>query len=110
VLFERCAATVHHGGAGTTYASLRAGIPNLICSVFADQPYWGLRAKALGVGTTFPFKRLNEKRLTEGVRTLLDPAVRARARALGKRLRAEDGLARIIDMIERDLPRAPIPS
>jgi sterol 3beta-glucosyltransferase len=109
-LFERCVAAVHHGGAGTTYASLRAGIPTLICSVFADQPYWGCRAKALGVGATFPFKKLNEKRLTEGVRRLIDPAVRARAEALGERMRSEDGLARVIELIERDLPRAPIPS
>jgi UDP:flavonoid glycosyltransferase YjiC (YdhE family) len=46
----RCRAAVHHGGAGTTAASLQAGLPTVVCSVFADQPFWGTRVVDNGVG------------------------------------------------------------
>ncbi|MFN8418241.1 MAG: hypothetical protein U0528_03190 [Anaerolineae bacterium] len=45
------AAVVHHGGAGTTAAGLRAGVPSIIVPFFGDQPFWGQRTAALGVGT-----------------------------------------------------------
>ena len=93
-LFPRCAIAVHHGGAGTTYASLRAGVPTLICSVFADQPFWGVRCRALGVGETFPFARFSTERLERSLRKLLDPAVESRAKALALRLEAERSRAR----------------
>ena len=44
-------AVVHHGGAGTTAAGLCAGIPTIVSPFLADQPYWGERVYALGVGT-----------------------------------------------------------
>ena len=49
-LFPQMAAVVHHGGAGTTAAGLRAGIPSILVPHFADQPFWGQRIAALGVG------------------------------------------------------------
>jgi sterol 3beta-glucosyltransferase len=108
-LFESCSAAVHHGGSGTTYASLRAGLPTLICSVFADQPFWGTRCRALGVGGTMPFKRLGAQRLADGLRKLLSEPTPAKARALGARLRAERALEKAVEVIERVLPRAPHP-
>ena len=54
-----CIAAVHHGGAGTLAASLGAGIPTLVCSVFADQPFWGARLIDVGVGAHLPFKDLD---------------------------------------------------
>ncbi|MEM8558775.1 MAG: glycosyltransferase, partial [Bacteroidota bacterium] len=48
-LFPRMAVVVHHGGAGTTAAGLRAGRPSVICPFFVDQPFWGRRVHALGV-------------------------------------------------------------
>lgn len=48
-LFERIDAAVHHGGAGTTGASLRAGIPTIIKPWFGDQYFWALRVQKLGV-------------------------------------------------------------
>ncbi|WP_157973989.1 glycosyltransferase, partial [Desertihabitans aurantiacus] len=49
-LFERVRAVVHHGGAGTTGAGLRAGRPALVCPVLADQPFWGERLHRRGLG------------------------------------------------------------
>ncbi len=49
-LFPRMAAVIHHGGAGTTSAGLRAGVPSIIVPFFGDQPFWGQRVHDLGVG------------------------------------------------------------
>ncbi len=98
-LFARCEAAVHHGGAGTTHAALRAGLPTLICSVFADQPFWGHRIAKLGVGATFPFQKLSESRLLEGVRYLRRDEVRERARRLGSALQQERGLEEVADAL-----------
>jgi UDP:flavonoid glycosyltransferase YjiC (YdhE family) len=98
-LFARCRGAVHHGGAGTTYAALRAGLPTLICSVFADQPFWGSRVTKLGIGTTFPFQEWSEERLLEGLRVLVRPDVRERASRLGAAVRQERGLEEVADAL-----------
>jgi sterol 3beta-glucosyltransferase len=108
-LFPRCAAVVHHGGAGTTYASVRAGVPTLVCSVFNDQPYWGTRLQALGVGETFPFQKLDERRLESALRRLFVPEVRERAQALGERVRLERGSEEVAGTIERIAASIPLP-
>ncbi|RAY11265.1 glycosyltransferase [Actinomadura craniellae] len=94
-LFPKMAAVVHHGGAGTTAAGLRAGVPSLVCHFFGDQPYWGERVAALDAGPApLPFKELTAERLAAGIRTATEtPGLRAAARSLGKRIRAEDGIA-----------------
>lgn len=103
-LLPRMAAVVHHGGAGTTGAGLRAGVPNLI-TPFApnDQPAWAERVATLGVGLHLPgSKKLAAERLAEAIQTAVtDSALRARAAALGERIRAEDGVARAVEIIER---------
>ena len=67
-LFPRMAAVVHHGGAGTTAAGLRAGVPSIITPFFADQPYWGRRVAELGVGPQpIPRKKLTAPRLAEAI-------------------------------------------
>lgn len=107
-LFARCSATVHHGGAGTTAATLRAGLPTVICHVCTDQPFWGRRVAALGVGHSMPFKRLTAQRLIQALRHIQGGAVRARAARLGEALRQEDGVAAAVRIIEERLPSAPI--
>ena len=57
----RCVAAVHHGGAGTTAASVGAGIPTVVCSVFADQPFWGARVEDAGVGAHLRFRDLDRR-------------------------------------------------
>ena len=101
LLFPRCAAVVHHGGLGSTIASLRAGRPTMACSVFADQPWWGERLRRLGVGTHVPFRKLDRSSLGQGLRTLLDASVKARAGAIGAAIEAEgDGLPKAASLFE----------
>jgi UDP:flavonoid glycosyltransferase YjiC (YdhE family) len=101
-LFPQMAAVVHHGGAGTTGAGLRAGAPTVICPFFGDQPFWGRRVAALGVGPApIPQRQLSAERLGDAIRTAAtDGAMRERAAALGARISGEDGVARAVALIE----------
>jgi UDP:flavonoid glycosyltransferase YjiC (YdhE family) len=94
---------VHHGGAGTTAASLRAGVPTLVTPFFADQPFWGQRVVELGVGPTpIPRKRLSVERLAQAIdRLVSDQEMRQRAARLGERIRQENGVARAVEIIGR---------
>ncbi|MBM3121425.1 MAG: glycosyltransferase family 1 protein, partial [Chloroflexi bacterium] len=87
-LFPRMAAVVHHGGAGTTGAGLTAGKPTVVIPTSSDQPFWGRRVHALGVGPApIPIRRLNAETLTRALATVLrDTGVRARAIELGEQL------------------------
>ena len=106
-LFPQMAAVVHHGGAGTTAAGLRAGLPTVVCPFFADQPLWGRRVHALGAGPPpIPARRLSAARLAQALtQAVRDPAMRQRAATLGERLRAEDGVGQAAEVIERWLDR-----
>jgi sterol 3beta-glucosyltransferase len=101
-LFRRVAAIVHHGGAGTTGASLRAGVPVTVVPFTMDQPFWGARVAALGVGPEpIPRARLTRPRLAAALRrSLQDAGMRSRAAALGERIRAEDGVAEAVHHFE----------
>ncbi len=71
-LFPQVAAVVHHGGAGTTAAALRAGKPQVICPFIADQPFWGQRVAGLGVGVPpIPQKRLSADALAAAIRAVV---------------------------------------
>jgi UDP:flavonoid glycosyltransferase YjiC (YdhE family) len=100
-LFPRMAGVVHHGGAGTTGAAVRAGVPQFVVPHFADQPYWGRRVHELGVALRPIDKlRLSEQALAQSLRALVDDeSLRANARALGERVRAEDGVARAVEIL-----------
>ena len=102
-LFPQMAAVVHHGGAGTTAAGFRAGVPTVVCPFFGDQPFWGKRVAALGVGSDpVPQKKLTAERLAQAIETAVtDPQIRQRAAALGKKIRAEDGVAKTVALIEK---------
>ncbi|WP_329519051.1 glycosyltransferase [Spirillospora sp. NBC_01491] len=101
-LFPRTAAVVHHGGAGTTAAGLRAGVPTIVTPFFGDQPYWGERVAALGAGPApLPFGAMTVRRLAAKVRrTVASGEFAERAAGLGHRLREEDGVARACDLID----------
>jgi len=101
-LFPRVAAVVHHGGAGTTSAGLRAGVPSIVVPFFGDQPFWGQRVAALGVGPApIPRKKLTVKRLAEAIqKTLTDQSMGQRAANLGAKIRAEDGIARAVSVVQ----------
>ncbi|GAA2583447.1 glycosyltransferase [Actinomadura fulvescens] len=101
-LFRRVAAVVHHGGAGTTASALRAGAPAVVLPVGADQPFWADRVAALGAGVALPpFGRAGAGRLGEAIRSVVDePRYRDRARVIGARMAAEDGVGRACDLLE----------
>jgi sterol 3beta-glucosyltransferase len=104
-LFPRTRAVVHHGGAGTTAQALRAGVPHVVVPFTTDQPFWARRVHALSVGPRpIPRARLTAARLAEAIATAVgDETVRASAQALGRRIRAEDGVARAVELIARHL-------
>jgi sterol 3beta-glucosyltransferase len=102
-LFPQMAAIVHHGGAGTTGAALRSGVPSIVVPFSFDQPFWGHRVAALGVGPR-PISRakLTAQRLADTIeRTIHNPQMRERAAQLGAQIQAEDGTAQAIDHIHR---------
>jgi UDP:flavonoid glycosyltransferase YjiC (YdhE family) len=100
-VLPRCCAAVHHGGAGTTAASLGAGVPTVVCSVFADQPFWGARVADQGVGATLRFTDLGEASLAAALRTALDDDVRRRAAEMARRLTPGSAAARrAADLVE----------
>ncbi len=102
-LFPRVAAVIHHGGAGTTSAGLRAGVPSIVVPFFGDQPFWGRRVAELGVGPApIPRRRLTAERLTGALQqAVTDQAMRQRAADLGATLQAEDGVGCAVEIIRQ---------
>jgi len=93
-LFPLMAATVHHGGAGTTAAALRAGRPTAVCAFSYDQPWWGERVRDLGVGPRSVWaRRLTGERFAGLLRELVDRSdYRRRAEPLAAKIEREDGV------------------
>ncbi|KAI6133292.1 hypothetical protein EDD16DRAFT_1531005 [Pisolithus croceorrhizus] len=79
-LFRRIDAACHHGGAGTTGASLRAGIPTIIKPFFGDQFFWADRVEALGIGTSV--RKLTVENLKDALKQI------DRARLVGEQIRS----------------------
>lgn len=105
-LFPKMAALIHHAGAGTTAAGLRAGIPAIAVPMIGDQPFWAARIAALGTGPrTIPLRRLTVPALAAAIReaTAL-PSYRDRARELATRIASEDGTRPVIETLTH-LPR-----
>jgi len=99
LLFPRMAAVVHHGGAGTTAAALRAGVPAVVVPLFADQFFWGRRVAALGAGAPpIARERLTDARL--GAALAVASGRRDGARRIAAELAAEDGVATAIAVLE----------
>lgn len=101
-LFPRMSVIVHHGGAGTTGAALRAGKPMVICPFIADQPFWGECIHALGVGPKpIPHKRLSVSKLTSALLEMSHNAtIRRRAKILGQLIQDESGIKDTVGVIE----------
>lgn len=104
-LFPRVQAAIHHGGAGTTAATLRYGIPSTVVAFFADQPAWGRMLERLGVSpATHRRKSLSAEDLAASIQALAsEPRFRQRARELQQCLAREDGVACTVEAIEAQL-------
>jgi sterol 3beta-glucosyltransferase len=100
-LFPLMSALVHHGGAGTTAAGLRAGVPSILVPHFTDQPFWAHRIEALGVGPNgIPRSKLAAENLAEALEeAITNPDIQHKAAELGRKIRAEDGVGRAVQLI-----------
>ncbi|CAE6534369.1 unnamed protein product [Rhizoctonia solani] len=104
-LFPKIDAALHHGGAGTTGASLRAGIPTLIKPWFGDQFFWATRVTKLGAGLRV--SSLSSSDLADALkRAVSDRVMKEKAAAVGEKIRSENGVANAIRAIYTYLPRA----
>lgn len=102
-LLPRCKSFIHHGGAGTTAAGLRAGIPGIVIPHAADQPFWGRRVHALGAGPApIPINKLRAPRLLDALAVAEAPSVISAARILGAHICAENGVQAAISLIEQE--------
>ncbi|BBU20350.1 glycosyltransferase [Mycobacterium xenopi] len=99
--FPACRAVVHHGGAGTAAASLRAGVPALILPTWPDQTLWGTVVKRLGVGTFRRFSTTTQQTLVADLRTILAPQYVARAREVATQMTTPaESVAAAADRVE----------
>lgn len=106
-LFARCRAVCHHGGAGTTAAGLRAGLPTVVVPFFGDQFFWGEVIASTGAGPEpIPARRLDCHGLATAFAACAQPQMRDRAAALGARIREVDGVELVVQSLYRHLPIA----
>ena len=100
-VFPACSAVVHHGGAGTTAAGLRAGIPTLILWNGLDQPLWAAVVKQLEVGFGRRFSESTAESLVADLRLILTPQYATRARAVASQMtKPAESLASTADLLE----------
>ncbi len=100
-LFPRCQMVIHHGGAGTTAAGLRAGVPSILVPHAADQPFWGRRVAAIGAAPPpIPLRRLTVQSLANALALADSQAIRRRAAQVGQLICAENGVVRAVALIE----------
>jgi sterol 3beta-glucosyltransferase len=101
-LFPRCKAIVHHGGAGTTAAGLRSGVPNIVVPHASDQPFWGKRVAAIGAGPQpIPISEFTADRFLAALAEIESEPIRAGAAEAGRRIREENGVVAAVALIEQ---------
>lgn len=93
-LFQHVSAVVHHGGAGTTAAGIKAGKPTFVVPFFGDQPFWGsMVARADAGPEPIPYASLTAEKLAESLKVCLRADTIEKAKSLGEKIREEDGTA-----------------
>jgi len=101
-LFPKMKTIIHHGGAGTTSAALRAGKPQIVTPFFADQPFWGDLVYKLGVATK-PIRNVENtaEQLAVAIQVASqDLVMQRKADELGQKIRAEDGVQSAVEFIQ----------
>lgn len=92
-LYQRVRVAVHHGGAGTTSASLHAGIPTITLPLAIDQFFWGERVQKLGVGLSIPQRKLNAQNLAQTIiEALNNKDMGLKSKAISASLSQENGI------------------
>jgi UDP:flavonoid glycosyltransferase YjiC (YdhE family) len=102
-IYPRCAAIVHHGGAGTTQTALLCGRPSVVVAHATDQFFWGDKLRRLGVSpAVIKRRKATPAKIAAAIRTVLGtPAMRSTAEAAGRRLQTENGVAAAVRSIEQ---------
>ncbi|KAF7553273.1 hypothetical protein G7Z17_g3740 [Cylindrodendrum hubeiense] len=109
-LFQRVAAVVHHGGAGTTACGLKCGRPTTIVPFFGDQQFWGDMAAAANAGPKpLPYKSLDADNLAEAIRFCLREDVVASAQEIAVRMKNESGVRKAAQSFHANLPLVDLP-
>jgi len=104
LLFPRCSVIIHHGGAGTTGAALRAGVPHVVVAFMMDQPFWGQAMHKIGVGAKqLSYNDLKEEQVLEVVKYVDDEKIRKRAEEIGVEIRKRNGAKEAVKLIENIL-------
>ncbi len=100
-LLPKCKMLIHHGGAGTTSAGLRAGIPQVVVPFMADQPFWGNRVHAIGVAPrAINVNQLSVEKMVSAIAEAKSKVILERAQVTGQVIRGEDGVMNAVDLIE----------
>jgi sterol 3beta-glucosyltransferase len=104
-LFPRMSAVIHHGGSGTTGLALRSGVPSMVVPFTADQPFWGERTHALGVGPPpISFSKLTVENLAHAIRTMTEnTGTQTHAIRLREAMAGENGIERAVGIIDEYL-------
>jgi UDP:flavonoid glycosyltransferase YjiC (YdhE family) len=102
-LFPHVSAVVHHGGAGTTAAALRAGVPSVVIPALSDQPFWGRRLYELGVGAKpIPRNKLTADTLATAINTATTThTIQVKTAQLARKIAAEDGVGEAVRIIRQ---------
>jgi vancomycin aglycone glucosyltransferase len=102
LIFPRVAAAVHHGGAGTTTAAARAGVPQVLLPHILDQYYWAHRVEVLGLGPpALPVERVTADELGDRIsRAVSDPLIRERVNRLASSVAARNGVTAAVEHLE----------
>jgi UDP:flavonoid glycosyltransferase YjiC (YdhE family) len=101
LVFPACRAVVHHGGAGTTAAGMRAGIPTLVLFIGAEQPIWAAQVKRLKVGLARRFSSVTRESLVADLRSILGPTYVVRARELATQMtKTAVSVTTVADLLE----------
>lgn len=100
-VFARCAAVVHHGGAGTSHAATRAGCPSVVVPFMDEQLFWARQLQALGLaGKPLPAKKVTANALAQAIDNILSkPCYKEQALRLGQNMQSNDGVARAIALL-----------
>ena len=104
-LFKYGKCIIHHGGAGSTYAACKAGVPSIIIPHLSDQPYWGQLLYKLGVSP----KPIHKKKLTvitltnRIINVINSSSMRKEALNLSKKIKEEKGLDYAVELISNIL-------
>ena len=100
-LLPKCKMLIHHGGAGTTSSTLRAGIPQIVVPFMADQPFWGSRVHAVGVATKpIRVNQLSMEKMVSAIAEAESKDILERAQVIGQAIRSEDGVMNAVKIIE----------